>query len=54
LDLSGGFMAVTCGRLTGIDQSILLDTKGQQLGTLISHWNGWNVPDAAEIIKMWD
>ena len=46
--------AGTYGKLTGSDQGILLTKNGQQIGTLISHWNGWKFPDAAEIIKMWN
>jgi hypothetical protein len=44
--------AGTYGKFKGIDQGILFDMNRQQIGTLISQWNGWSFPDAAEITKM--
>jgi hypothetical protein len=41
------------GKFNGIDSGVVLDPKGRQIGSVVSQWNAWDFPDAAEIVARW-
>ena len=40
------------GKIQGIDAGVVLDISGKQIGTVITQWNGWDFPDAMELVRM--